>query len=132
MLNKDWSVIFRRWTDLQEVNARELAFLQAMDFDVSVSASQYTDLYFRLRGSAQLAHKSAHSRDVAEEEDKQCYHAQRPCRPVSDRGAWHAGAPGHRRRHSLGLRAIQAAGGGGEGTELLRVSPVVASKHRRP
>lgn len=100
MLNKDFSIIFRRWTDLQEVNARELAFLQAMDFDVSVSASQYTDLYFRLRGSAQLAHKSAHSRHVAAEEDKQRYHQQRPCPPASDRGTWQAG-PGHRRRHSL-------------------------------
>ena len=52
MWNNEFNKIFKIWrwkVNLKTLNARELAFLQAIQFDVIVSASEYTTWYFKLR-----------------------------------------------------------------------------------
>jgi hypothetical protein len=65
MLNKDFSIIFRASTTLKQVNMRETNFLKAINWDVNVAASQYTEHYFRLR-----EHSSVQQAKLAKEEDK--------------------------------------------------------------
>jgi hypothetical protein len=66
MLNRDFSIIFARTTSLAEVNTRETMFLKAVGWEVNVSASQYTDLYFRLREYSNLKRVSQFSQEVQE------------------------------------------------------------------
>ena len=49
MINKDWSILYRNWSTLPDVNRWEVAFLHVLDYKVNVTASKYTEMYFQLR-----------------------------------------------------------------------------------
>jgi len=50
MINEDFTVVMP-WFSLKQINQLELAYLEALDFTVTVSGSEYAKTYFALRES---------------------------------------------------------------------------------